>query len=132
MQNRHGDFIGSMWGRKNKSFVRINSGIAVSFYSIKTSFNQYSNQIISLGMDESRQFNSNTHLMVLIQWTQKVNEDEYRLKFFREFGTKQFIDVRVIDRYVGFLKYGNLLFIIDKEVNNLDDSNIESSSEDNR
>ncbi|CAG8824012.1 3706_t:CDS:2, partial [Cetraspora pellucida] len=28
MQNRHGYFIGSMWGRKNKSFVRINYGIA--------------------------------------------------------------------------------------------------------
>ncbi|CAG8643098.1 3842_t:CDS:1, partial [Dentiscutata heterogama] len=78
------------------------------------------------------QFNGNTHLMALIQWTQKVNEDEYELKFFREFGTKQFIDMRVIDRCVGFLECRNLLFIIDKEVNDPDDSNIESSSKDNR
>ncbi|CAG8845115.1 24327_t:CDS:2, partial [Racocetra persica] len=31
----------------------------------------------------------------------------------------------------GFLECGNFLFIIDKEVNDPDDSNIKSSSEDN-
>ena len=42
------------------------------------------------------QFNGNTHLMAFVQWTQNVMEDEYGLKYFREFGVKQFIGVRVI------------------------------------
>ncbi|CAG8558042.1 5689_t:CDS:2, partial [Racocetra persica] len=73
------------------------------------------------------QFNGNAHMMAFIQWTQKFNEDEYGLKSFREFGIKQFIDVQVIDRCVGFLKYNNILFIIDKKVDDSDDSYIESS-----
>ncbi|CAG8813343.1 10235_t:CDS:1, partial [Gigaspora margarita] len=78
------------------------------------------------------QFNGNTHLIALIQWIQKVNEDEYELKFFRGFGTKQFINVRVINRYVGFLECKNFLSIIDKELNDFDNNNIESSSKDNK
>jgi hypothetical protein len=75
------------------------------------------------------QFNGKTHLMAFVQWTQNVNEDEYGLKYFREFGIKQFIDVRVIDRCIGFLKCKNILFIIDKEVDDPDDSYLDSSSE---
>ena len=75
------------------------------------------------------QFNGNTHLMAFVQWSQNVTEDEYGLKCFRDFGVKQFIDVRVIDRCVGFLKCGNILFIIDKEVDDPDDSYINSCSE---
>ena len=75
------------------------------------------------------QFNGKTHLMAFVHWTQNVNEDEYGLKFFREFGIKQFIDVRVIDRCIGFLKCKNILFIIDKEVDDPDDSYLDSSSE---
>ncbi|GES76294.1 hypothetical protein GLOIN_2v1835774 [Rhizophagus clarus] len=60
-----------------------------------------------------QQFNDNTHLMAFVQWTQNVIEDEYGLKYFREFGVEQFIDVRVIDRCIGFLKCGNSFFIID-------------------
>ena len=75
------------------------------------------------------QFNGDTHLMAFVQWTQKIIEDEYGLKFFREFGIKQFIDIRVIDRCIGFLKYGNILYIIDKEVDDPDDSYMDSSGE---
>ncbi|GBC03731.1 hypothetical protein RclHR1_00530006 [Rhizophagus clarus] len=67
--------------------------------------------------------------MAFVQWTQNVIEDEYGLKYFREFGVEQFIDVRVIDRCIGFLKCGNSFFIIDKEVDDPDDSYIDSNSE---
>ncbi|CAG8681210.1 8834_t:CDS:1, partial [Gigaspora rosea] len=74
----------------------------------------------------------NTHIIAFIQWTQEVNENEYGLKSFRKFGIKQFIDVRVIDRCVGFFECNNILFIIDKKVDDSNDSYIESSSEDNK
>ncbi|CAG8704401.1 23008_t:CDS:2, partial [Gigaspora rosea] len=77
------------------------------------------------------QFNGNTHMMAFIQWTQEINKDEYGLKSFRKFGIKQFMDVRVIDRCVEFFECNNILFIIDKKVDDSDDSYIESSSEDN-
>src|SRR3989337_1161653 len=75
------------------------------------------------------QFNGDTHLMAFVQWTQNVMKDEYRLKYFREFGTKQFIDVRVIDRCIGFLKCENILFIIDKEVDDPDNNYLNSCNE---
>src|SRR2546423_13401718 len=75
------------------------------------------------------QLNGNTNLMAFVQWTQNVVEDEYGLKYFREFGVKQFIDVRVIDRCIGFLECGNILFIIDKEVDDPDDNYVDSDSE---
>uniref|UniRef100_U9UE43 Uncharacterized protein n=1 Tax=Rhizophagus irregularis (strain DAOM 181602 / DAOM 197198 / MUCL 43194) TaxID=747089 RepID=U9UE43_RHIID len=59
--------------------------------------------------------------------TSQVSEDKYGLKMFKGFGSKQFIDVCVIDRCIGFLKVDNIYYIIDKEVNDLDDSNLYTS-----
>jgi hypothetical protein len=43
---------------------------------------------------------------------------------FKSFRTKQFIDGYIIDHCVGFLEINNLYYIIDKEVNNSDDSDL--------
>ena len=44
------------------------------------------------------------------------------LKKFKSYGAKQFIDVCIIDRCVGFLEIGNISYIIDKVIDNPDDS----------
>jgi hypothetical protein len=66
-------------------------------------------------------------IIAFVQWTSQVSEDKYGLKMFKGFGSKQFIDVCVIDRCIGFLKVDNIYYIIDKEVNDLDDSNLYTS-----
>ncbi|GES96283.1 hypothetical protein GLOIN_2v1477115 [Rhizophagus clarus] len=132
MQTQNG---GSMWQRKNKDF-RINYGIAAQMKVDKWA--AFKNRAPQFEIQEFygrveyyfvHQFNGKTHLMAFVQWTQNVNEDEYDLKFFREFGIKQFIDVQVIDQCIGFLKYKNIFFIIDKEVDDPDDSYLDSNSE---
>ncbi len=45
------------------------------------------------------------------------------------YGARQFIDVYVIDRCVGFLKVENLYYIIDKKIENPDDSHLYISEE---
>ena len=59
-----------------------------------------------------------------VQWTHQVSEDEWGMKFFKDYGAKQFIDVCVIDRCVGFLEVENFYYIIDKNVDDLDDSHL--------
>ncbi len=75
-------------------------------------------------------FDNTSRIMAYLEWTNEVFEDKFGLKWFRGFGTKQFIDVCVIDRCVGFLKCGSIYYIIDKEVNDLD-LYLDSESEEN-
>ena len=49
--------------------------------------------------------------------------------FFKGYGAKQIIDVCVIDRCVGFLEVENLYYIIDKKVDDPDDSHLYISEE---
>jgi len=67
---------------------------------------------------------SESRLIAFIHWTNQVMEDDMGLKTFKSFGTKQFIDVCVIDRCVGFLEVNNVYYVIDKQVNNPDDSDL--------
>src|SRR5947209_19376850 len=67
---------------------------------------------------------SESRLIAFVHWTNQVFEDDIGLKTFKSFGMKQFIDVCVIDRCVGFLEINNLYYVINKEVNNPDDSDL--------
>ncbi|GBB91097.1 hypothetical protein RclHR1_18200006 [Rhizophagus clarus] len=64
-------------------------------------------------------------MLAYVQLTSKVMEDEYECKYFTQFKSKEFIDVRCIDHCVGFAKIGSKYFIIDKE-NAFDDANWEN------
>ncbi|GBB88937.1 hypothetical protein RclHR1_15560001 [Rhizophagus clarus] len=68
-------------------------------------------------------------IVAYVQWTQQVLEDEWGTMFFKGYGAKQFIDVCVIDRCVGFLEVENLYYIIDKKVDDPDDSHLYISEE---
>jgi len=59
-------------------------------------------------------YKGTSRIVAFIQWTNQVTEDKYGLKVFKGYGAKQFIDVCVIDRCVGFLKVGNVTYVIDK------------------
>ena len=67
---------------------------------------------------------SELRLIVFVHWTNQVSENDIELKTFKSFGMKQFIDVCVIDHCVGFLEINNLYYVIDKEVNNPDNSDL--------
>src|ERR1051325_3079346 len=69
-------------------------------------------------------YKKNSRIVAYVQWTQQVSENEWGLKFFKGYGAKQFIDVCVIDRCIGFLKVENLYYIIDKKVEIPDDSHL--------
>ena len=69
-------------------------------------------------------------LVAFVQWTNQVVEDNMGLKTFKGFGIKQYIDVCVIDRCVGFLEVDNINYVIDKEVNDPDDSDLYLTEED--
>jgi hypothetical protein len=70
-------------------------------------------------------FNDQIRMLAYVQLASKVLEDEYECKYFTQFRSKEFIDVRCIDHCVGFGKIGNKYYIIDKE-NAFDDSNWEN------
>ncbi|UZO29815.1 uncharacterized protein OCT59_023270 [Rhizophagus irregularis] len=55
----------------------------------------------------------------------QIRHDEYECKYFTQFKSKEFIDVRCVDHCVGFAKIDNKYFIIDKE-NAFDDANWEN------
>ena len=68
-------------------------------------------------------------IVAFVQWTNQIVKDTYGLKMFKGFGAKQFIDVCVIDHCIGFLKVENMYYVIDKEVDDPDDSNLYTSIE---
>ncbi|UZO19838.1 uncharacterized protein OCT59_011109 [Rhizophagus irregularis] len=65
------------------------------------------------------------YLILYVQLTSKIVEDEYGCKHFTQFRSKEFIDVRCLDHCIGFAKIDNRYYIIDKE-NAFDDSNWEN------
>ncbi|GET04500.1 hypothetical protein GLOIN_2v1644898 [Rhizophagus clarus] len=67
-------------------------------------------------------YNDKIHMLAYIQLTLKVMEDEYECKYFTQFKSKEFINVRCIDHYVEFAKIGSKYFIIDRK-NAFDDAN---------
>jgi hypothetical protein len=67
---------------------------------------------------------SKPRLIVFIYWTNQVSENDIGLKTFKNFETKQFIDVCVINYCVEFLKINNLYYVINKKVNNPDDGDL--------
>ncbi|PKY61197.1 hypothetical protein RhiirA4_521455 [Rhizophagus irregularis] len=70
-------------------------------------------------------FNDKIHMLAYVQLTSKIIDDEYECKYFTQFKSKEFIDVRCVDHCVGFAKIDNKYFIIDKE-NAFDDANWEN------
>ena len=63
-------------------------------------------------------------MLAYIQLTSKNIEDEYGCKYFTQYRSNEFIDIRYIDHCIGFAKIDNRYYIIDKE-NAFDDSNWE-------
>jgi hypothetical protein len=61
-------------------------------------------------------------MLAYVQLTSKIIEDKYRCKYFTQYRSKEFIDVRCIDHCIGFAKIDTKYFIIDKE-SAFDDSN---------
>ncbi|CAG8831052.1 20578_t:CDS:1, partial [Gigaspora rosea] len=55
------------------------------------------------------------HMLACINWTTPVIEDSAGLKYLYQFSGYDFIDVTIIDRYVGFIKVDNLYYIVDNE-----------------
>src|SRR5947209_6507831 len=74
---------------------------------------------------------SEQRLIAFVQWTNTVIEDNMELKTFRGFRLKQFIDVCIINHCVGFLDVNNVYYVIDKKVNNPDDSDLYVTEEEN-
>lgn len=70
-------------------------------------------------------FNDQVYMLAYVQLTSKVIDDEYGCKYFTQYRSKEFIDIRCIDHCVGFAKIDNRYFIIDKE-NAFDDANWEN------
>lgn len=70
-------------------------------------------------------FNDKIYMRAYVQLTSKIIDDEYECKYFTQFKSKEFIDVRCVDHCVGFAKIDNKYFIIDKE-NAFDDANWEN------
>ena len=73
----------------------------------------------------AHKFNDRDYMLAYVQLTSKVVEDEYGCKYFTQYRSKEFIDVRCIDHCVRFPKVGNRYFIVDKE-NAFDDVNWEN------
>jgi hypothetical protein len=70
------------------------------------------------------EFNHQVYMLAYIQLTSKNIEDEYGCKYFTQYRSNEFIDIRCIDHCIGFAKIDNKYYIIDKE-NAFDDSNWE-------
>ncbi|CAB5394695.1 unnamed protein product [Rhizophagus irregularis] len=56
-------------------------------------------------------FNDKIHMLAYVQLTSKIIDDEYECKYFTQFKSKEFIDVRCVDHCVGFAKIDNKYFI---------------------
>jgi hypothetical protein len=64
-------------------------------------------------------------MLAYLQLTSKVITDRYGCKYFTQFSSFEFIDVRLIDHCVGFMKINSKYYIIDRE-NEVDDNEIEN------
>ncbi|UZO03187.1 uncharacterized protein OCT59_023596 [Rhizophagus irregularis] len=70
-------------------------------------------------------FNDKIYMRAYVQLTSKIIDDEYECKYFTQFKSKEFIDVKCVDHCIGFAKIDKKYFIIDKE-NAFDDANWEN------
>jgi hypothetical protein len=54
-------------------------------------------------------------MLAYVQWTSDVHIDRYRIKSFKGFGIRNFIEVKHLDRCVGFVRINDNFYIFDKE-----------------
>ncbi|KAF0333003.1 transposase domain-containing protein [Gigaspora margarita] len=73
------------------------------------------------------EFEGKQYMLAYIQWAGKIFEDNLGLQFFKNISNTEFIDISVIDRCVGFLPIGSITYIIDKNVDSLNNSELDIS-----
>ncbi|GES96181.1 hypothetical protein GLOIN_2v1480212 [Rhizophagus clarus] len=112
LRTSDGQYVSSHWIKKKNKITRNNCCVQIYIYGIVDYFFVHN-------------YNDKIHMLAYVQLTSKVMEDEYECKYFTQFKSKEFIDVRCIDHCVGFAKIGSKYFIIDKE-NAFDDANWEN------
>ena len=54
-------------------------------------------------------------MLAYIQWASNLHIDRYGTKTFNGFASNEFIEVKYVDRCVGFMKIGDIFYILDKE-----------------
>ena len=60
-------------------------------------------------------YSGNQRMLAFIQWISEVYIDKYEAKRFQGFSNYDFIEVKYIDRCVGFMKIRDTFYIFDKE-----------------
>ena len=54
-------------------------------------------------------------MLAYVQWTSDVHIYRYRIKSFKGFGIRNFIEVEHLDRCIGFVRINDNFYIFDKE-----------------
>ena len=70
------------------------------------------------------EFEGKQYMLAYVRWVRKVFEDNLGLQFFKTIGNTEFIDISVIDRCIGFFSIKNITYIIDKNVDSLNNSDL--------
>ncbi|CAG8721415.1 22237_t:CDS:1 [Gigaspora margarita] len=73
------------------------------------------------------EFEGKQYMLAYIQWARKIFEDNLGLQFFKNISNTEFIDVSVIDYCIGFLPIRSITYIIDKNVDSLNNSKLDIS-----
>ncbi|CAB4390131.1 unnamed protein product [Rhizophagus irregularis] len=129
LRTSDGQYVSSCWIKRNNKIARNNYCVQIRRMIDKVAHRQNAPfQLVIVDIYGIvnyylvHEFNHRVYMLAYIQLTSKNIEDEYGCKYFTQYRSKEFIDVRCIDHCVGFAKVDNRYFIIDKE-NAFDDSN---------